>query len=233
MRSSLLCLLLSSSQFAAAQLNTLTAVNSATYESGAPLAPQTLASAFGSFSGVSTQQAMVSPLPTMLGGVQVLIRNTPAPLLYVSSSQINFVVPRVEIADGNAEVTVRVNGNVAGTAPVALVESQPYLFLESRSAANPALAVNATGAANAESARAAPGSVVGLYVTGLGAQVETQTLGAMIGLQHVTDLTAQNVGPAIWRILVRLPASGLPSGQTPVAIHAGATASNTASLWTQ
>ena len=64
-----------------------------------PLAPESLASLFGSRLALVTEEAdPLSPLPTRLGGISLRVVDNAgaarlAPLLYVSPSQINFEVP--------------------------------------------------------------------------------------------------------------------------------------------
>jgi len=76
------------------------------------VAPNSLASLYGSNLASGTAQATSLPLPTMLGGISVTVTDAngatrPAPLVYVSAGQINFVIP-----DGTAAgaATVTVNG---------------------------------------------------------------------------------------------------------------------------
>jgi uncharacterized protein (TIGR03437 family) len=71
-------------------------VNGASFKASFPVSPGSWASAFGNFAsvGITTEtQNGVLPVPTTLGGVQVLVNNVAAPLNYVGPSQINFVVP--------------------------------------------------------------------------------------------------------------------------------------------
>jgi uncharacterized protein (TIGR03437 family) len=99
---------------------------------GVAVAPESIASAYGSGLAAATSQAMAQPLPTALGGVTVRIRDAAgverdAPLLYVSPSQINFVVP-AGIAPGPATLTA-VNGTAnPPTAAVNIETVAPALF---------------------------------------------------------------------------------------------------------
>jgi uncharacterized protein (TIGR03437 family) len=86
-----------------------TSVNAADYSSN--LAPGGLASAFGIDFAATLEQATSLPLPTSLAGTRVLVNGKPAPLLYVSPSQINYQLPE-GTAIGNAEIVIeRANGN--------------------------------------------------------------------------------------------------------------------------
>ncbi len=76
------------------------------------IAPDSLAAVYGTGLASTITQASSLPLPTTLGGISVMVTDAnnvarPAPLIYVSPSQVNFVVP-----DGTAAgaATVAVNG---------------------------------------------------------------------------------------------------------------------------
>lgn len=72
-------------------------VNSASFATdtgrGAVVLPGWLSTLFGSQFAESAQAATGFPLPTTLGGVSVTVGGLPAPLLYVSQTQINFQAP--------------------------------------------------------------------------------------------------------------------------------------------
>ena len=68
-------------------------VNSGNFAADQHLAPGTVTSIFGTNMARSEAVAATVPLPTTLGGVQVLVNGKPAPLFYVSPTQINFQLP--------------------------------------------------------------------------------------------------------------------------------------------
>jgi uncharacterized protein (TIGR03437 family) len=89
--------------------------------SSAAVAPDSIASMFASGLAATTAQASAQPLPLSLGGVSLMVTDAAgvarqAPLIYVSPSQINFVVP-AGAASGAAMFTVAnggTNTSVAG-----------------------------------------------------------------------------------------------------------------------
>ncbi|NBO66464.1 MAG: hypothetical protein EBU88_16740, partial [Acidobacteria bacterium] len=99
-------------------------VISAAYNSGSsPLAPESLVSAYGS--GLATQSGSASstPLPTLLAGTTVKVNDQFAGLLYVSPTQINFLMPS-GLQSGNATIVIvaadgRVSQGSITIAPVA------------------------------------------------------------------------------------------------------------------
>jgi uncharacterized protein (TIGR03437 family) len=145
-------------------------VNASDYSPG-PFAPNSALTIFGTnFSFITaglTQENIVSAtLPFELGDISVYIDNTPVPLLYVSSGQINFLVPTNEIA-GAVPLRVVRQGLTGPTVTITLVNSAPALF---SSPDGYALAqdYNAQYATVTAAAPAQPGDLIVLYATGLG-----------------------------------------------------------------
>lgn len=102
--------------------------------SGAPVvAPDSIASVYGLNLVTETATATALPLPTMLAGITLTIKDSSGaqmnvPLLYVSPSQINFVVP-AGVAAGKASVSLQ-NGTlvIAALASVDVARVSPGLF---------------------------------------------------------------------------------------------------------
>jgi uncharacterized protein (TIGR03437 family) len=104
-------------------------------------------------------------LPTQLGGVAVLIDNTPAPLLFVSAGQVNFMVPSTEIPGKSILQLVR-QSIVGPAVTISLVESAPALF--SKNGYVLAQDYQNNNAAATPDAPAHSGDMIVLYCTGLG-----------------------------------------------------------------
>jgi uncharacterized protein (TIGR03437 family) len=106
---------------------------------------------------------------TLLGGVQMLLNGRPAPLLYVSSTQVNAVVP-FEL-DGQAEMEVAVVHQETRSAPVkvGLLAAAPVVY----------------GVAGGN--EAAPGSVLVVYAAG----------GGVFEPAIETGLVGQGPGPSL------------------------------------
>jgi uncharacterized protein (TIGR03437 family) len=138
-------------------------VNSANPEADG-LAPNTIASIYGTDLAFTTRavaetdvRAGIMPTTLPTTGVKVLIGGIPAHLYYVSPTQINFLVPS-NLMPGNVNLQVGINSLYGPAVRVRIVEAAPALFQ-----ADPEFAV--------ASGIAAPGEVVTLYATGLGAVV--------------------------------------------------------------
>src|SRR5205814_812933 len=137
------------------------------------ISPGSLASVFGTNLAAATASGYIVPLSTTLGGTSVTVNGRPAPLIYVSPSQINFQLP-YEIAPGPATVAVTTAApNPSFSFTVSL--SAPGVFL---SDASHAIAQNQDGSLNNSGRGAAPGSILVVYLTGQGALDNAVATGA-------------------------------------------------------
>jgi uncharacterized protein (TIGR03437 family) len=97
----------------------------------APFAPSSIVAAFGIRLATRTAAAEDQPLPTTLGGTQVLLRvgsqSWAAPLFYVSPAQVNLLVPS-DIATGPAEITIIADDRTVSIGPAVIAPLAPGLF---------------------------------------------------------------------------------------------------------
>ena len=148
----------------------------------AALAPGEIVSLFGNGLGpaspVSAQLAN-NRLPFNLAGTQVTFAGIPAPLLYSSDSQINAIVPWEIQGVSRADVCVVYQSNSTNCVTMDVANAAPGIFqLPSGYAA----VVNQDGAINGPRNPAAIGSIVSLYVTGLGPLSPVPVDGSLVGL---------------------------------------------------
>ena len=140
----------------------ITVVNAISLGEGA-VAPGEIAAIFGVGLGPDAgATGALDPqgvLPGTLDGVEVRFDGTLAPVFYAQSGQVNVQVPYAVAGSDSVSVEVRYQGNVAGAASVPVAPSAPAML---------ALAGNADGSPNAESAPAARSSWMTFYVTGEG-----------------------------------------------------------------
>ncbi|HXK06139.1 MAG TPA: IPT/TIG domain-containing protein [Verrucomicrobiae bacterium] len=208
---------------------------------GPRVAPGSLASIFGTNLASGEASATGFPLPTSLGGTSVTMGGTTAPLLYVNSGQINFQVPS-SLKSGTVSLTVQGPSGTSASFNVTVTSSAPAIF---QYGDNHAVAQNG-GALNSSSAPAASGSVVTVYLTGIGAvdnavadgvqtpssplSTATATPTATIGAQSATvqflGLTPGFAGLAQANILVPT----LPTGDYPLVLTVGGYLSASATL---
>ncbi|HEX5229604.1 MAG TPA: IPT/TIG domain-containing protein [Bryobacteraceae bacterium] len=141
------------------------AVNAASYRSGM-IAPGGLFSIFGT--GLSSETAAASSLPlsTNLGQTQLLVNGVAAPLVYVSSGQINAQMP-VNVQTGTPVTLTVMNGLTASNqVTLSLPAAAPGIFTTN---GTQAIVQNASGALNSSATPAHPGETLVVYLTGGGA----------------------------------------------------------------
>jgi uncharacterized protein (TIGR03437 family) len=133
--------------------------------------PYQLLTILGTGLGPTTGVSATNNSTTTLDGVDVSVGSVSAPLLYVSSTQINFAVPLVSQSPATMQLTV--NGLNASPRELPLTFANPSLYLNAaqNSQANSpgpvALALNADGSLNSPTNPAQLGSTVSVFVNGL------------------------------------------------------------------
>ena len=220
-------------------------VSGASFQGGA-VAVGEIASIFGNALGpaVGVQGQINSStgmLPTELAGVQVFFDEIAAPLFYVSSTQINAQVP-FEVA-ARPDVTVRVEYEDTGTSQVniPLLEAGPAIFTLNGRGQGHAAAINPNGSVNDSNNPVAPGQVISIYATGLGAvapEIETGMLtpeGEDELREVVADVTATVGGEdaevlfaglapnfvGLYQVNIRVPESVTPGLIVPIELTIG------------
>ena len=166
---------------APAVYQTSNVVNGASFIAG-PIAPNawTTIKGAGLSALLASWQFTGSALPTSLKGVTVTVNGEPAPISYVSSQQINFLVPG-DIQPGTpAKIQITNNGLAGPTVSVPVNPIAPAFFVIGTSATSGNNYIAATHADNSllappglfknlTTTGAKPGEVIVLYGTGFGA----------------------------------------------------------------
>jgi len=129
--------------------------------------------------GVQAYVAAPNLYPTRMANVQVTFDGTPAPLLWVQDAQINLVAPWSLTPGHDTQVCVSYNDVNANCLTLPVVQATPAVFMVD---ARYAAALNQDGSYNSADNPAAPGSIVTVYATGLGAITPSQPDGSLIGL---------------------------------------------------
>jgi uncharacterized protein (TIGR03437 family) len=152
-------------------------VNSGNFAPG-PFAPNAIVTIFGTGLARSSQQLTASDivsgrLPSELNFTQVFVDNFPAPLLYVSDGQINFLVPSTQ-AVGAVKIRVASQGNTGPEVTVTVVDSAPALFTI---AGGYAIATHVDNSLVSPDSPAHGGEIIVVYATGLGKTVPNPATG--------------------------------------------------------
>jgi uncharacterized protein (TIGR03437 family) len=148
-------------------------VNAADYDA-VSLAPGELAAIFGTNLGPAAGQVVPvtsGQFPTQYAGVAVTVNGYPAPIVYVSQGQVNFVVPFEILGQPERLVQMTYNG----------IASDPYYAIFGLT--DPAIfaVANPDSSVNSASNPAAAGSYVVIYGTGQGVSTPPQADGQITG----------------------------------------------------
>jgi len=163
------------------------------------LAPGTFTAVYGAGFATATTVA-TAPYPNTLGGVKVLVNGTPAPIYFVSASQIDFVMPwEASGTQANIEVTTSTG---ASNTVTAAIQTAPQIFTTNQQGSGQAAVLIAgTGTIVAPtgafpgSRPAAKGEYISIYATGLGAVTTQPSDGApATGLSPSLATPAVNIG---------------------------------------
>jgi len=199
-------------------------VEAATSNGLLKLAPGQLISIYGSRlgSGVLTSPNQSGHYPLELFGTRVFINGKLAPILYSGPSQLNAIVPFDLDEQGTASIEVEQNGERSDTFQRPLGRRGPAIFnARSHIQTSPDLfasMLNADGSTNGPQHPAAPGSVVTIFATGLGATAPAGEDGKLADLALKRTVKAANitVGGSEAQIFYEGTAPGIVEGVTQI-----------------
>ena len=222
-----------------------TVVNAASGISGS-IAPGEIVTVHGLGLGPTTPASLTidaqGQLATKLSETSLLIGGIPAPLLYVSQSQINAIVP-YEIA-GRQLVTVQALGGGASSPVwgVPVAATVPGIFTTDSSGQGPGAILNQDNSVNTPSNPAAVGSVIQIYATGEGQTNPSGKTGSIASGENAPVLpvsvsigginapvtyagTAPTSVEGLFQINAIVPAGTTPGAALPVQVTVGSTES--------
>ena len=228
-------------------------VSAASPLSFTPLAPGGMIAIYGNLLADTAVPAPSNqfPLPTTLGNANVIIAGQAAPLLYVSPTQINAVVPFGLNTNTTYSLLVQRDLALSSPVPINIADAQPGAFQYSGSA----IVQDSRGTAPAflvtPSAPAQAGDVLVIYCAGLGVtnppvtdgvaspasptaqtkSVVTVTIGGQNATVVYAGLVAGLVG--LYQVNVDMPAGVTPGNAVPVVLTIAGQTSPTATIATQ
>jgi uncharacterized protein (TIGR03437 family) len=148
----------------------VTAVTNGASFIGGAVSPGEVVAIFGANLGVSNltqlQTDASGNVSANLAGTQVLINGNPAPLLYVSSTQVGAVIP-FELSGSTAQVQVIYNGQTSAAISVPVAAAAPGLFSSDGNGGGVGV-INPDGNDSNFDDITSAGSIVTFYVTGVG-----------------------------------------------------------------
>jgi len=202
---------------------------------GAPLAVGALISIYGQNLSGSTAGAVGLPLETSLQGVSVQMGSMLLPLLYVSSSQINAIVPYELLTNVPQPLLVSRGSHLSTTIQVPLADTLPSVF----TANGQGIVVDPKGVLYDASHPAHAGDIGVIYCTGLGTvtggvpagsaspssppatttNAVTVTVGGQPAQVQFSGLTPGYAG--LYQINVVIPAGVASGNALPVVVREG------------
>jgi len=214
-------------------------LNAASYS--AAIAPGSWVAIFGTNLASAPAGAQSVPLPTSLGGVSVTVGSISAPLLYVSASQLNVLIPAGVAIPANTVVPLVVTspGGTSSAYNIRLTRDAPGIFTRNGAGTGRALVFNP--GFSAVDTIAAKDNLI-LYATGLGPtdasgkvtdgievyigerQAQVTFAGLAPGFPGVYQVNVTAPVPATDRLYIR--AGGWQSNITDVGIRSGSNAVN-------
>ena len=223
-------------------------VNAASFT--APVAPGSIASAFGDFLLSLPLAAAQSPLPKEISGLFLQFGgNTYAPLFFVSGTQVNFQVPW-ELSGQSVTLTATVDGQAGAAQTIPLAPFAPAIFTVGAQGSGPGAILDASYQLVNSSNPTTAGATILIYCTGLGqvtnqpatgspaplsplswSAIPTVTIGGVLANVSFSGLAPGYVG--LYQVNVLVPA-GLAAGDAvPVVLSMGGVTSNTAVIAVQ
>jgi uncharacterized protein (TIGR03437 family) len=163
-----------------APLYTAQSVVNAATQTAVALAPNTIATLYGTnlafdTRAVGSTDIVRGLMPTSLDGVGVWVNSIPCSLFYVSPTQINFLVP-YQLTAGKVSLLVARDSQAGPTVSILLNSTSPGLFLWN---GNNAVAGHLNGVALSDASPAVPGEIVVIYAEGLGRTSPDTTSGQL------------------------------------------------------
>jgi uncharacterized protein (TIGR03437 family) len=206
----------------------MVAVNGASYNPSAPIAPGSFASIFGTnLCSQTAQGTWVGPgkLPLTLGGCSLQINGAGAMMQYVSPGQINFVMP-MGVAAGQATYVVN-NGSATQAGALTVAPAGPGVFTALGSGMGMGamlLGTNFTMVPFSPTTNGQP-TPVSIFLTGLDLSTPPQvSLGGMP--MNVTWFGNAPGYVGLQQINVTVPAGAAGAGRAPVLVTSAGVNSN-------
>ncbi len=211
-----------------ASMGQVTVVNSASFDPNSPIAPGSFASAFGS--GLCSQTAAggltaSNQYPMSLGGCSLTVNGVPAMMQFVSSGQVNFVMP--QIAGSGVQNVVVTNGAGTVTGSMMSGPAGPGVFAMNGMGLGQGAMLHGTlwTAGPFSVTTSGQATPVAIFLTGLDL---TAKPAVSIGGMPVEVAWFGNAPgyPGLQQINIYLPAGMAGSGRVPVTVTSGGQTSN-------
>jgi len=222
---------------------TLTAIaNAASYTQGMASPGEIVTLAGFNIGPLPLTLAAIDPttgrIATTLSGARVLFDGMPAPIVYVTATQLSAIVPYEVAGETSTSVQLVFNGQTSAPLSIPVVAAAPGLFSANESGQGQGAILNQDGSYNSDSNPAHPGDTIVLFATGEGQTIPAGVTGQIAatslpkpvlpvsvtigGMPAVLAYygAAPNLVAGLCQINVRLPA-GISPGDQPVIVTVG------------
>jgi uncharacterized protein (TIGR03437 family) len=170
---------------------TITAVQNAASGGTGAVSPGEIITITGTALGPATPATLTvsnGSVTTSIGGVTVTIGGTPAPLLYVSSGQINAIVPYEVSGLLAPSLVVTYQGQSSNGYALQTVAAAPAIFTQNNSGSGLGAILNQNYTVNGPSQPASRGSTVQVFMTGEGLTTPTHVTGKVNNVTNASQL---------------------------------------------
>jgi uncharacterized protein (TIGR03437 family) len=134
-----------------------------------PVAPGEVITLIGAGIGPSSVQSQLgSPTSTVLGGTTLLFDGTPAPLFFVSTNQINAIVPYEVFGNATTQLQIASQGQIVAGLNLSTTSAAPAIFTVDATGAGQGAILNQDSSVNSPLNPASKGSVISIFATGAG-----------------------------------------------------------------
>jgi uncharacterized protein (TIGR03437 family) len=194
-------------------------------------APGSLVTVFGQLVGPATPAGGViqsGKFQTRAGNTEVWINGAPAPVIYASSGQTSAIVPFDAGEGDSATLQVRVGDFVSNQTKIWISDTAAAIFTQDSSGKGPGAILNQDYSVNTTANPAEKGSVVMVFLTGLGAlrpPLDDGELAPAQVSQHTSPVTATLDGQPV-EVLYAGTAPGIVAGVSQVNLRVPADAAS-------
>ncbi len=228
-------------------------VNDANYT--APVAPGSIAAAFGDFLLAAPVTGNSPPLLTNLSGLSLQFGDgVLAPLFYANVGQVNLQVPWELAGQSQTTLTATLNGQVSAAQTVSLATFAPAIFSMNAQGTGQGAILDALSYVLVDSTHPAKAgsTYISIYCTGLGPVTNQPATGAAalssplswtattptvtIGGMPATGLEFYGLAPGyagLYQVNAQVPAASAKGNAVPVTISIGGVTSNTVTIAVQ
>ncbi len=225
-------------------------LNAASYAVGTPVAPGSIVAVYGSFPMNSPAITPGAPWPTSLGGLSMQFAGgTKAPLYYVSSGQVNLLVPWELANQSQTSITATINGQNSTAQTVSLSAFSPGIFsMNGQGTGQGAILDTSYRLVDSSNPAIAGSTYVQIYCTGLGPVVNQPASGAVSPTSPLASTTTNPIvtiggvpaqvifsglAPGFvgeYQVNALVPAAVAPGSAVPMTMSIGGRTSNTVTI---